>query len=61
MTRQWHIIVDASDGETYQITDTYLIGAFHALTHDVELAVERWESETHLEAEKIVLESHGRP
>jgi hypothetical protein len=58
--RQWHIVVTDSTGEAYQITDSYLVGIFSELTRAVELAVEQWEAQTGLFAERIELESHGK-
>jgi hypothetical protein len=58
--RQWHIIVEDSAGESYQVTDSYLVGTFSELTRVVELAVEQWEARTGLFAERIELESHGK-
>ena len=60
MTRRWHIVVTDSSGETWQVSDSYLVGTFEGLHSVVDAAVEKWEAETGLTAESIELESHGK-
>lgn len=58
--RRWHVVVEDDTGETYQITDAYIIGTFSALEREVEQAVSRWEETTGRLAVQIELESHGK-
>jgi hypothetical protein len=60
MVRQWHVVVHDSSGESWLITDRYMIGTFTGLQAEVEKAVDQWEASTGMVAERIELESHGR-
>lgn len=58
--RRWHVVVEDDTGETYQITDSYMVGTFSALEREVAQAVSKWEATTGQMAVRIELESHGK-